>query len=188
MPGQVTSLLGRAAAGDDSAVKACLARFGPVVWGLALRMSPTRADAEDAVQDIFLDLWTHGARYDATRASEEAFVAVIARRRLIDKRRHAARRPSLAPIEQATEAISPADSAELVAEAGLAARAMRSLPDEQREVLRLSVAQGLTHDEIAAQTGMPLGTVKSHARRGLIRIRSLLFGEETGEGTSEETT
>jgi RNA polymerase sigma-70 factor (ECF subfamily) len=188
MPGHETSLLGRAAAGDHSAVKACLARFGPIVWGLALRMSPSRADAEDAVQDIFLDLWTHGGRYDAARASEEAFVAVIARRRLIDKRRHAARRPALAPIEQAAEAVSLADSGETVAEAGLAARAMRSLPDEQREVLRLSVAQGLTHDEIAAQTGMPLGTVKSHARRGIIRIRSILFGEGTGEGTPEETT
>ena len=188
MAGTSTDQLARAARGDEAAVRECLGRFGPLVWGLARRLSPTRADAEDAVQEIFLDLWRHGGRYDPSRASEEAFVAVIARRRLIDKRRHAARRPSLAPIEQATEAISPADSAELVAEAGLAARAMRSLPDEQREVLRLSVAQGLTHDEIAAQTGMPLGTVKSHARRGLIRIRSLLFGEETGEGTSEETT
>ncbi len=188
MPGTLPSLLGRAAGGEETAVRACLERFGPIVWGLALRMSPTRADAEDAVQDIFLDLWTHGDRYDATRASEEAFVAVIARRRLIDKRRHAARRPSLAPIEQAGEAASTADSAELVAEAALAARAMRSLPAEQREVLRLSVAQGLTHDEIAVQTGMPLGTVKSHARRGIIRIRGLLLDEETEEGTPEETT
>ena len=188
MSGQVTSLLGRAAGGDDAAVRACLVRFGPIVWGLALRMAPSRADAEDAVQDVFLDLWTHGGRYDATRASEEAFVAVIARRRLIDRRRRAARRPAFEPIEQAAEAASPAASAEIVAEAALAARAMRDLPEEQREVLRLSVAQGLTHEEIAAHTGMPLGTVKSHARRGLIRIRSILSGEVTGVDGPEETT
>jgi RNA polymerase sigma-70 factor (ECF subfamily) len=63
---------------------------------------------------------------------------------------------------------------------------MSGLRQEQREVLRLSVAQGLTQEEIAAQTGMPLGTVKAHARRGLQRIRSILAGEGTGEDTAEE--
>jgi RNA polymerase sigma-70 factor (ECF subfamily) len=177
-----TGVLPKAAQGDDAAVRECLARFGPIVWGLARRLSPTREDAEDAVQEIFLDLWAHGGRYDAARASEEAFVAVIARRRLIDRRRHASRRPALDPIESAAEAASPGDSAELVAEAALAARAMKDLRAEQREVLRLSVAQGLTHEEIAAHTGMPLGTVKAHARRGLLRIRSIL----SGEGVAEE--
>jgi RNA polymerase sigma-70 factor, ECF subfamily len=186
MPGTTSALLHRAARGDDAAVRECLARFGPIVWGLARRLSPTRADAEDAVQEIFLDLWAHGDRYDATRASEEAFVAVISRRRLIDRRRRTSRRPVLEPIEAAAEAAAPGDSAELVAEAALAARAMAGLGQEQREVLRLSVAQGLTQEEIAAQTGMALGTVKSHARRGLLRIRSILAGEGPGEDTVEE--
>ena len=75
---------------------------------------------------------------------------------------------------------------ETSAEAAMAARAMDGLRTEQREVLRLSVAQGLTHDEIAEHTGMPVGTVKAHARRGLIRIRKLLLGEDTGEGDVEE--
>jgi RNA polymerase sigma-70 factor (ECF subfamily) len=186
MPDAATGVLTRAARGDAAAVRQCLARFGPMVWGLARRLSPTRADAEDAVQEIFLDLWAHGDRYDATRASEEAFVAVVARRRLIDRRRRASRRPALEPVEAAAEAVSPAASAETVAEAGLAARAMAGLRQEQREVLRLSVAQGFTHEEIAAQTGMPLGTVKAHARRGLIRIRSILSGEGPGEEGAEE--
>jgi RNA polymerase sigma-70 factor (ECF subfamily) len=182
-----TALLTRAARGDDAAVRECLARFGPIVWGLARRMTPTRADAEDAVQEIFLDLWTHGGRYDPAKASEEAFVAVIARRRLIDRRRRADRRPRLEELEHASEAVAPGDSPELAAEAALAARAMGGLREEQREVLRLSVAQGLTHEEIAQHTGMPLGTVKAHARRGLIRIRSILSGEpDEGEGVEEE--
>jgi len=67
-----------------------------------------------------------------------------------------------------------------------AARAMDGLRPAQREVLRLSVAQGLTHEEIASQTGMPLGTVKAHARRGLLSIRSLLLGEGPGEVSAEE--
>ena len=179
-------MLARASGGDEAAVRECLTRFGPIVWGLARRMSGTRADAEDATQEIFLDLWAHGGRYDPAIASEQAFVAVIARRRLIDRRRRAARRPVFEPIEAAAATASPGASAELVAEAALAARAMSGLREEQREVLRLSVAQGLTHEEIAAHTRMPLGTVKAHARRGLVRIRGILTGEVTGEDVAEE--
>jgi RNA polymerase sigma-70 factor, ECF subfamily len=185
MPGARQGLLTEAAAGDVDAVRECVASFGGVVWGLARRLSPSRADAEDAVQEIFLDLWAHGSRYDPARASQEAFVAVIARRRLIDRRRRASRRLALEPIEVA-EPVSREVSAETVAEAGLAARAMKDLRPEQREVLRLSVAQGLTHQEISEHTGMPLGTVKAHARRGLLRIRGILSGEGAGEGVREE--
>ena len=186
------SLLARASHGDDVAVRECLSRFGSIVWGLARRMSPTRADAEDAVQEIFLDLWEHGARYDALRGSEEAFVAVVARRRLIDRRRKAQRRPvtdsfDTAPGDrEALQEGSHDGGIEASAEAGMAARAMDGLRPEQREVLRLSVAQGLTHEEIAEHTGMPVGTVKAHARRGLIRIRKLLLGEDKVERDVEE--
>ncbi|MFT3912565.1 MAG: sigma-70 family RNA polymerase sigma factor [Anaeromyxobacteraceae bacterium] len=173
----------RAARGDDAAVKEALSRFGPIVWGLARRMSPSRADAEDAVQEIFLDLWSHGGRYDPSKASEEAFVAVIARRRLIDRRRKAQRRPATDSIDEVTEVrgdlseASHEGDAETVAEAALASKALKELSPGQREVIRLSVSEGLTHEEISERTGMPLGTVKAHARRGLIRIRALLLGE-----------
>jgi RNA polymerase sigma-70 factor (ECF subfamily) len=187
-----SSLLARASHGEDAAVRECLARFGPIVWGLARRMSPTRADAEDAVQEIFLDLWEHGSRHDPLRGGEEAFVAVVARRRLIDRRRKVLRRPVTDTLDAAPgghEVLlegSHDGGIETSAEAAMAARAMNGLRPEQREVLRLSVAQGLTHDEIAKHTGMPIGTVKAHARRGLIRIRKLLLGEEMGEGDAEE--
>lgn len=186
------SLLVRASHGDDAAIRECLSRFGPIVWGLARRMSPTRADAEDAVQEIFLDLWEHGGRHDATRGSEEVFVAVVARRRLIDRRRKMQRRPVTDPIDAVSGGRGvPAGGShdggiETSAEAAMAARAMTGLRPEQREVLRLSVAEGLTHDEIAEHTGMPVGTVKAHARRGLHRIRRLLLGEDTGERDVEE--
>jgi len=194
VPGAPTDLLSRASGGDAAAVKECLARFGPIVWGLARRMSPTRADAEDAVQDVFLDLWAHGRRYDPARGSPELFVAVIARRRLIDRRRHAERRPRTESIHQgegadgapALELPAHDGGAETAAEVALASRAMGELRPEQREVLRLSVAEGLTHEEIAGRTGMPLGTVKAHARRGLLRIRRRLLGEPMGEEGLEE--
>lgn len=180
-----TALLVRAAAGDEGAVRDCIARFGPIVWGLARRLSSTRSDAEDAVQEIFLDLWRHGDRYDPARASEEAFVAVVARRRLIDRRRRLTSRPAPEPLSAAQDAGAPGD-AEVCAEAALAVRAMRDLGPEQREVLRLSVAEGFSQEEIAGRTGMPLGTVKSHARRGLARIRKLLLGEPPDGNAKEE--
>jgi RNA polymerase sigma-70 factor (ECF subfamily) len=185
------SLLARASGGDRAAVAECLARFGPIVWGLARRMSPSPADAEDATQEIFLDLWAHGARYDPARASEEAFVAVIARRRLIDRRRKTARRPATDPLDDLAEQGAHLEDAgrgggaEASAEAALAVRAMDGLRPEQREVLRLSVACGLTQEEIAERTGMPLGTVKAHARRGLARIRKSLLGEDLTAGEEE---
>jgi RNA polymerase sigma-70 factor, ECF subfamily len=186
-----SSLLAKASGGDELAVRECLSRFGPIVWGLARRMSPTRADAEDAVQEIFLDLWEHGGRYDALRGSEEAFVAVVARRRLIDRRRKVQRRPVTESFDASSASRdllqeSHDGGIETSAEAAMAARAMNGLRPEQREVLRLSVARGLTHEEISEQTGMPVGTVKAHARRGLIRIRKLLLGEEVGEEGIEE--
>ncbi len=189
MTGVPPDLLQRASRGDAAAVKECVSRFGPLVWGLARRMSPTRADAEDAVQDVYLDLWAHGDRYDPARASPDLFVAVIARRRLIDRRRKAQRRPATEPIDVAEAAVVALTShhggIETAAEASMAARAMDELRPEQREVLRLSLAEGLTHEEIAGHTGMPLGTVKAHARRGLIRIRKRLLGE-VADGEPEE--
>jgi RNA polymerase sigma-70 factor (ECF subfamily) len=143
---------------------------------MARRLSPTPSDAEDAVQEVFLELWRTGDRHDPARSSEVAFVAMVARRRLLDRRRSLSRRPATEPLQPAHEPEVHGD-AETCAEAALATRAMVGLRDEQREVLRLAVAEGLTQEEIAERTGMPLGTVKAHARRGLRRIRAALLGE-----------
>jgi RNA polymerase sigma-70 factor (ECF subfamily) len=173
------SLLARVAAGEPGAVRAFLAQYGGLVWSIARRFEPT--DAEDAVQEIFLDLWKSAASYDARLGSEATFVATITRRRLIDRRRSRARRPtSDAPIED-IELASQAASPEVSAEAAQAATALGQLRVEQRQVLVLATAHGMSHGEIAAHTGMPLGTVKAHVRRGLISIRNALLGVQHGE-------
>jgi RNA polymerase sigma-70 factor (ECF subfamily) len=173
------SLLARVAAGEPGAVRAFLAQYGGLVWSIARRFEP--ADAEDAVQEIFLDLWKSAASYDARLGSEATFVATITRRRLIDRRRSRARRPtSDAPIED-VEVASQAASPEVSAEAAQAANALGQLRVEQRQVLVLATAHGMSHGEIAAHTGMPLGTVKAHVRRGLISIRNALLGVQQGE-------
>jgi RNA polymerase sigma-70 factor (ECF subfamily) len=175
-------LLTRIAAGDQSAVPDCVARYGPLVWTLAQRRLKNAADAEDAVQEVFIDLWRSAERFDPGIAEEITFVAMIARRRLIDRVRKDARRPAAAPLDAAgsSAAVDPGaavgDRIEVGEEARLAAEQFDRLPPDAQRVLRLSIFDGLSHGEIAAQTSLPLGTVKSHIRRGLDTLRQRLVG------------
>jgi RNA polymerase sigma-70 factor (ECF subfamily) len=178
----VTPLLPRIVQGDRSAIRDCISRYGGLVWSLARRAAPT--DAEDAVQEIFVDLWKSAPRFDPRAGTEITFVATIARRRLIDRRRARQRRPDTESLPDSTREGPTASSAngsvapEMGAEAALAARALDQLRPEQRQVLILTACHGLSHEEVATSTGMPLGTVKAHARRGLLRVREAL-GEVT---------
>lgn len=169
-------LLPRIAAGDADAVQACLDRYGGLVWALARRLSSTQTDAEDAVQEIFIDVWESAARFNSEIASETTFIAMIARRRLIDRRRKQSRRPDESTLNEAVGVPTPPEQArvELDDEASIAADALTRLPNDQRQVLTLSIYNGMSHSEIAERLAMPLGTVKTHARRGLIRVREML--------------
>src|SRR5436190_23330300 len=178
-PGPAPSLLARVATGDAAAVREVLATYGGLVWSIARRFEP--GDAEDAVQEIFLDLWKSAARFDPGVASEATFIAMIARRRLIDRRRSRRRRPTTEQLAEVPSIADDATSPDVCAEAKQAARALADLRPEQRQVLVLSTCHGLSHGEIAAQTGMPLGTVKAHARRGLLSIRAALLGVDQGD-------
>lgn len=174
--GLTRSLLQRVAAGDRAAVRECIDRFGGLVWSLARRGGFSEAESEDAVQEIFVELWRHAGRYDPGVASEAAFVAMVARRRLIDRRRRLSRRPDQHPMPESPEGTVEAGyaGAQTSEEAGRAARAMEQLAPDQQRVLRLSIVHGLSHEKIATALGMPLGTVKTHARRGLTRVREML--------------
>jgi len=159
-------------------VRDSLEAYSPLVWSLARRLCRDRADAEDAVQEIFIDLWKSAGRFDRSVASEPTFVAMIARRRLIDRLRRTGRRVAPVTMPEGDVAVGrseiPGSPAELSEEARTAVEAMKALSEDQQRVLRLSIMQGRSHAEIAQITGMPLGTVKTHARRGLIRIREAL--------------
>lgn len=170
------TLLGRVAAGDAAAVRACIAEHGPLVWSVARRFSASSAEAEDAAQDIFIELWKHAGRFDPGQASERTFVAMIARRRMIDRLRAAQRRPALKPMPEAMAGDEHA-TLERSAEAMLAASALATLDPKQRRVLSLAIGQGMTHGEIAEALSMPLGTVKSLVRRALVAVRKRLLAE-----------
>lgn len=171
-------LLQRIAAGDSTAVNQCLEQYGNLVWSTAKRWSASISDAEDAVQEIFIDLWKSACRFDPEVSSEATFVMMVARRRLIDRRRR--RTISAEPFDAdaceqcAADERSAEERFELCEEAAIAADLLNELKDDERKVLELSVHEGLSHQEIANRVGMPLGSVKSHIRRGLGRLRDRL--------------
>lgn len=178
---QSQPLLHRVGTGDQGAVRECIARFGGLLWSLARRSGLPQSEIEDAVQEILTEIWNNGHRYDPSVASEAAFVAVIARRRLIDRRRRVARRPVSQELQEGTSADGPAvvEQSERAEAGKVAQQALETLSPDQQRVLRLSVYEGLSHELISRATGLPLGTVKTHARRGLIRLREMLESRES---------
>ena len=198
------SLLTRIADGDQSAVPECISRYGGLIWTLARRRLASREDAEDVVQEIFVDLWRSADRFDPLVAEEITFVAMIARRRVIDRLRRRSVLPQTASMNDAGVS-SVVDVAgwetvgrrlELGEEARIADEHLQRLKPEEQQILRLSIYDNLSHAAIAEQTGFPLGTVKSHIRRGLDSLRRTLAGrrrdafEAAGHGlaTTERST
>jgi RNA polymerase sigma-70 factor (ECF subfamily) len=198
--GAEPTLLQRVASGEEGAVRACIDQYAGLVWSLARRMCPTRSDAEDAVQDIYIALWKSAGRYDPGLGSEPTFVAMIARRRLIDRARRAGRRPGMSSlIEEAAgegggngrggkapESVRMGGAIEASEDVRRAQEMLGELSAEQQRVIKLAVYYGLSHEKIAASTDLPLGTVKTHIRRGLIKLRKLLG--ENGERRAEAGT
>lgn len=180
------AVLQRIASGDKTAVQDCLNKYGGLVWSLARRMSPNTDEAEDAVQEIFTDIWKNAERFDETQSSETTFIAMIARRRLIDRLRKSQRQINAASLEEVLSEPAKDYTREMqnCIEAKEIASVMKDLRPEQQKVLYLSIVQGLSHQEIADLTKMPVGTVKTHARRGLIQIREILERENFGREVS----
>lgn len=176
---RVPTVLQRVATGERVAFDECVRQYGDLVWSIARKMTRSAADAEDAVQEIFLKLWRSADRFDPVRGSEPVFIATVARRSLIDRIRSAKRRPQEVSIDELQEAPqgSSSSGAEACVEARKAAEALEQLRPEQRQVIALAVVNGLSQSEIATQMGMPLGTVKTLIRRGLLQVRQAL-GEE----------
>lgn len=171
-------LLPLLAAGDGSAMERAVRRYGPLIRALARRHSPTTDDAEDAVQEVFLKLWRNADRFDESRASEMTFVAMLANRCLIDQQRRRSRRLQPEMLEAAESIAEEVDrDHDPVAEREQVERVralFSRLSPDRRKILEMRYDLGLAHEAIAERLRMPIGTVKSQVRRGLIRIRSVL--------------
>lgn len=171
----------RFAAGDPDALREAYDAWGGTVHRFATRMLPTRADADDLTQQVFIEAWNARERYDPRRGALPAWLLGIARHRAVDRLRAGARRPE---EPEGVNHDSGALDAELerIADRLTLGAALRGLPRSQREALELAFYEGLSHGEVAERMDVPLGTVKSHIRRGLDRLRRALE-EETAGGT-----
>ena len=175
-------LMQRISQGNEVAVRTLYDRFGSLVFRNACQVLGSVAEAEDATQDVFVQIWRTANRYDPTRAKLVTWVMLISRRMLIDRLRRRMVRPTAISIDEGKHDV--ADTADLMQDIkeGSAAvrRRMAELPDLQREVIERVYLQGYSLRDVADQRNMPVGTIKSALSRGLNRLREKFGIEQTG--------
>lgn len=175
-------LLHAVARGDESALAACYDRYRLILFGLILRILNDRQEAEDVLQEVFLQVWRRAGDFDEARGRVFTWLVTIARSRALDRLRAAGSRARLAeeaaqePAEDIGDAAVDALNSE---KSAIVRNALTELADEQRKVLLLAYFEGLTQTEIAERLGDPLGTVKTRMRSGLIKLRELLAQHAT---------
>ena len=174
------ALVALVARSDESALAELYDRFGRLAFGLARRILRDDALAEDAVQEGFLAAWRSAARFLPERAKASTWLLTLVHRRAVDLVRREERRRA-DPLEDAPEAPGPAtdEAVWLTMERERVQRALRALPDQQREALELAYYGGFTQSELADRLGQPIGTIKSRMFTGLGRLRELLAEPET---------
>jgi RNA polymerase sigma factor (sigma-70 family) len=177
-PAELNAAMQRVAAGDRRALDLIYRATSAKLFGICLRIAGDRGEAEDALQDVYVSLWTSAARYDPARATPLGWLAAFARNRAIDRLRRRRRVDQAAPIEAAAAVADTAPLADAVLAAGQdRARihhCLGELDQPQRGAIRTAFFEGVTYAELAERQGVPLGTVKSWVRRGLARLKKCL--------------
>lgn len=169
----------RAAGGDESALAAFYDETSALVHGLAYRVLGDQANAEEVTLDVYVQVWKNAAAFDTTRGSVFAWLAMLTRSRAIDRVRQSATRIRREESLDETRELpagepNPEESASLHQSRRRVRTALDGLPPEQREVIELGYFGSFSHGEIAVKLGVPLGTVKTRARLGMIKLREAL--------------
>ena len=171
-------LAARLAAGDDRALADAFDQLAPSVYGGALRVLGNGSAAQDVVQDVFVELWSHPDRYDPAAGSLRTYLMVLARHRAVDVMRSELRR---AARQEKHYRLTPADPPEAASDQVMAAEtasvvraAVQLLPDAQRQVVELAYFKGLTCREVANAMGIPEGTAKSRLRLAMAKLETVL--------------
>jgi RNA polymerase sigma-70 factor (ECF subfamily) len=166
---------------DEAALGSLYSRLSGAVFALALQVTRNTASAEEVLQDVFWQVWRQAPRFDTARGSVPAWVLTIARSRALDAARSHMRTPQAhtQASEEMDDCIPSADAGpqDLLFAAQQGSRlhsALELLDPLRRQLVSLIFFKGLTQQEIAEQTGLPLGTVKSHLRRSLVTLRDAL--------------
>jgi RNA polymerase sigma-70 factor (ECF subfamily) len=168
-------------AGETRALAELYDRYTPLLYSVVLRILRSTAEAEDALQDAWLQVWRRSATYDPKRGTVGAWLMTVARTRALDRYRSVASRgkaESQANSELPIPAADPSASAAQVELMERVQNALAQLQPQQRRVLEIAYFEGLSQTEIAERLSAPLGTVKSWTRQGLMRLRELLPQEE----------
>jgi RNA polymerase sigma-70 factor, ECF subfamily len=174
-----TDLMRRIAAGDGGAFAHVFERHSPAALGLLVRILGRRSEAEEVLQEVFLQVWTQAGRYDAARASLKGWILVLARSRALDRLRRrevSRRREEEAGSETRLELVAPVGTEQLEERErrNRVSSALGLLTPEQRRCIELAFFEGLTHTQIAERLEAPLGTVKSRILMGMNKLRQAL--------------
>ena len=179
-------LLHAIARGDEQALASLYDRYRVILFSLVLRILHSRDDAEDVLQELFLQVWKRASDFDEARGRPFTWLVTLARSRAIDRLRSLASRERAvtesARIIGPDEWVDAVDDAIRSEESAVVRRALAELPEEQRRALLLAYFEGLTQTEIAARLGAPLGTIKTRMRSGMIKLRELLHDKMSSLG------
>jgi RNA polymerase sigma-70 factor (ECF subfamily) len=176
-------LLQAVSRGDESALGALYDRYRLILFGLILRILHDRQEAEDILQETFLQVWRRASDFDRTRGRAFTWLVTIARSRALDRLRMLGSRARFVDADEQVadhEVIDTAQDLVKSEQGEIVRQALRELPQEQRRALLLAYFEGLTQAEIAERLGDPLGTVKTRMRSGLIKLRELLRNRAGG--------
>jgi RNA polymerase sigma factor (sigma-70 family) len=175
------NLLIRVAHRDQAALAELYDRYARVLYSVAFRSLRSAEESEEVVLDVFAQVWRTAVRYDATKGRVDSWLFMMTRSRVLDRLRSLQRATkvtlaseNLAEIQTTTPGVDPIENVLILERRDRVLAALSQLPDEQRQVIELAYYKGLTQAEIAAQTNLSLGTVKTRVRLGLSKLRVAL--------------